>query len=171
MKRTQHALLPAYSLTFWKCQGQNIALSIVDATTPTGNRNVLNVNAVYVGFSRSAGRDSIRLLRPLGDSYPGRSSKMCPNMCAWMMRGYVPSRGTPQYYSVLGVCFRPPVLPICMTQWNLHWRLGSSEMCRFRLPIYQPRPGVSQTMWCYLCPKGLVSNNLINLLLHSWHDV
>lgn len=66
--RVQTPLVPAYSLTLMKCQGQNVKYSLVDPTTPPGRSgDPLNLNEFYVGCSRSSGRDTIRFLRRIPD--------------------------------------------------------------------------------------------------------
>lgn len=66
VKRCQLPLIPAYSFTIEKSQGQNIPRSIADIGEPPefGSQST-HLNALYVAFSRSSGRSNIRLLRPL----------------------------------------------------------------------------------------------------------
>lgn len=60
--RLQMPLLPCWAMTIAKCQGQNIKYSIADVDPPpTGSP--LAINDTYVAFTRSSGRDNIRLLR------------------------------------------------------------------------------------------------------------
>lgn len=70
VKRTQQAFLPAYALTFFKCQGQNVKYTILDPTMPAKGMGgaKLALENIYVGCSRSSGRETIRLLRRMGDS-------------------------------------------------------------------------------------------------------
>lgn len=67
--RRQMPILPAYSFTIEKCQGQTIIRVIIDVTSPTGRGggNAISLESLYVAFSRARGRDGIRLLRPLDD--------------------------------------------------------------------------------------------------------
>lgn len=62
--RLQVRLLPCYVMTIAKCQGQNIHLTIADISVPLSG-NKLTVSHIYVAFSRSAGRDKLRVLRNL----------------------------------------------------------------------------------------------------------
>ncbi|KAL4077872.1 hypothetical protein J3A83DRAFT_4087001 [Scleroderma citrinum] len=51
----------AFAFTEYRSQGQTIPYVVVDITTPpTGGLNLFNL---YVAFSRSSGRSTIRLLR------------------------------------------------------------------------------------------------------------
>lgn len=62
-------VLPAYSLTLMKCQGQNVEHSLVDPTTPPGGAgNRLTLNEPCVDCSRSSGRPTIRFLRRMPDT-------------------------------------------------------------------------------------------------------
>lgn len=61
VKRRQYPITAAYAFTDYRSQGQTIPYVIIDiATPPTGGLNLFNL---YVALSRSAGRESIRLLR------------------------------------------------------------------------------------------------------------
>lgn len=64
VSRLQVRLLPCYAMTIAKCQGQNIHLTIADISVPPSG-NKLTVSHIYVAFSRSAGRDKLRVLRNL----------------------------------------------------------------------------------------------------------
>jgi ATP-dependent exoDNAse (exonuclease V) alpha subunit len=62
VSRLQVPMLPAYALTIEKCQGQNVPLSLLDiCSVPSGFQ--MSPAHLYVAFSRSPGRDSIRILR------------------------------------------------------------------------------------------------------------
>lgn len=66
--RIQTPILPAYSLTLMKCQGQNVKNSLIDPTTPPGRSgDPLSLNEFYVGCSRSSGTSTIRFLRRIPD--------------------------------------------------------------------------------------------------------
>lgn len=79
--RCQIPLLPAYSLTLLKSQGQTIIRTIIDPSTPPGQKSgpPLTLNELYVGFSRSSGRDSIRLLHRLPDNLAQKLSLRVPH--------------------------------------------------------------------------------------------
>jgi hypothetical protein len=65
--RTQLPITAAYACTDYRAQGQTMAAVIVDISTPpTGGLSLFNL---YVALSRSAGRDTIRLLRNFEDRF------------------------------------------------------------------------------------------------------
>lgn len=66
VKRTQLPLTVAYAFTDMRSQGQTIPHVVVDIGTPP-NKKMTPFNA-YVAFSRSSGRDTIRLLRDFDDA-------------------------------------------------------------------------------------------------------
>jgi hypothetical protein len=63
VKRLQLPITGAYAFTDYRSQGQTIPRVIVDIATPPDSGRCLSLFNVYVALSRSAGRQSIRLLR------------------------------------------------------------------------------------------------------------
>lgn len=65
MKRTQLPLTAAYAFTNMRSQGQTIPYDVVDIGRPPGG-HFMPFNA-YMAWSRSSGRETIRLLRDFDD--------------------------------------------------------------------------------------------------------
>jgi hypothetical protein len=61
LDRRQIAIVPGYAFTDYKAQGQTMGCVIVDISKPPTGK--LSPFSVYVALSRSAGRNSIRILR------------------------------------------------------------------------------------------------------------
>jgi hypothetical protein len=62
----QYPITLGYAFTDYRSQGQTIEKVIVDIATPPGGRTLQLFN-VYVALSRSAGQETIRLLRDFDD--------------------------------------------------------------------------------------------------------
>jgi hypothetical protein len=62
--RHQFPLLPAFAFTIEKCQGQNIPFSVIDIADIPGRGSRLSLSHLYVAFSRSSGRQTVRIMRP-----------------------------------------------------------------------------------------------------------
>ncbi|KZT22833.1 hypothetical protein NEOLEDRAFT_1070728 [Neolentinus lepideus HHB14362 ss-1] len=61
VRRRQFPMTPAHAFTDYRAQGQTLPYVLIDiARPPTGKLNLFNL---YVALSRSAGRETIRLLR------------------------------------------------------------------------------------------------------------
>jgi hypothetical protein len=64
--RHQFPITPAYAFTDYRSQGQTISRALVDLAKPPSGK--LTHFSVYVALSRSAGRDTIRLLREFDET-------------------------------------------------------------------------------------------------------
>lgn len=94
ISRYQLPILPAYAFTIEKCQGQNIPKTIVDiASTPHGS---VTLEHLYVAFTRSRGRDGVRILRgfpeKIADKFRNHSSQALRKYDAQLRREAVETR-------------------------------------------------------------------------------
>lgn len=67
VRRRQFPITPAYAFTDYRAQGQTIPRVLVDIATPP--RGTMSLPNLYVALSRSAGRDTIRILRDFDDRW------------------------------------------------------------------------------------------------------